>query len=271
MYADAADAQALCRTYLAHRALGAEELEGPGCRAVRQDQAPIVFDVNHVQVNGEIEADRMLSFLDSSFEDRNYRQILTTPFAAPSLEARLYQEGFEPDPTLHGLLSGELSGPAPRRVEILPLSAEEDWRRLDRLVRANHVETDAKRGQSIFSEELTRQIQWVRRLTAPEIHFFMAWIDEEPVAFLSSWPGIGGVGMIEDLFTLPSHRMRGIARALIHHCVADARARGAESVLIGSETDDTPKEIYAAMGFAPTCVTRSWLKQVSPHASADAL
>ena len=91
----------------------------------------------------------------------------------------------------------------------------------------------------------------------------MAWVDGAPVAFFSSWPGRGGVGMVEDLFTLPSHRTRGIARALIHHCVGDARARGASAVLIGSDPEDTPKEIYEAMGFEPTCLTRNWLKQIS--------
>jgi GNAT superfamily N-acetyltransferase len=67
--------------------------------------------------------------------------------------------------------------------------------------------------------------------------------------------------MVEDLFTLPRYRNRGIARALIHHCVDDARARGAENVLIGARPDDTPKNIYAAMGFEPTCLTRNWLKR----------
>ena len=93
-----------------------------------------------------------------------------------------------------------------------------------------------------------------------EIQFFLAWAAGEPVAFFSSWAGVDGVGMVEDLFTLPSHRNQGIARALIHHCVADARAKGAGPVLIGSFPDDTPKDLYKAMGFEPTCLTRNWLK-----------
>ena len=72
--------------------------------------------------------------------------------------------------------------------------------------------------------------------------------------------------MVEDLFTRPSHRNRGIARALIHHCVADARARGAVDVLIGAIYDDTPKNAYAAMGFESTCLTWEWLKAPNPSA-----
>ena len=64
--------------------------------------------------------------------------------------------------------------------------------------------------------------------------------------------------MVEDLYTHPDHRGRGLARALIHHCVADGRARGADAVLIGAQVDDTPTAIYAAMGFPPTCLTQAW-------------
>lgn len=264
------EARALCRTYLAYHGLGADTLAGPGCLAVRQDLAPIVHDVNHVQVSGEVEldVDALLAFLDSTFHDRNFRQVLATPFSTPRLAARLTHAGFTPDPTLHGLLKGELRGPAPIEFEIRPVASEADWRRLDGLVRADHVETGARRGSTVYSPELTRQMQAIRRLAAKEIHFFMLWVDGAPVAFFSSWPGVDGVGMVEDLFTLPGYRQRGIARALIHHCVADARVRGAGPVLIGAEPDDTPKDLYAAMGFEPTCLTWKWLKRGASGADA---
>ena len=59
---------------------------------------------------------------------------------------------------------------------------------------------------------------------------------------------------------MPGFRGQGVARALIQHCVADARARGARDELIGSDPNDTPKQLYAAMGFEPTCLTRGWLR-----------
>jgi GNAT superfamily N-acetyltransferase len=126
----------------------------------------------------------------------------------------------------------------------------------------DHVETNVKMGLDWLTEKVTRQMRSVRRLDVGAVQFFLTWVEGEPVALFSSWPGIDGVGMVEDLFTLPSHRNRGIARALIHHCVADARARGADSVLIGSEPNDTPKEIYQAMGFEPTCLTWNWLRRI---------
>ena len=58
----------------------------------------------------------------------------------------------------------------------------------------------------------------------------------------------------------PGCRVVRLDRALIHHCVADARAKGAEDVLIGAIAGDPPKHAYAAMGFASTCLIWEWLK-----------
>lgn len=262
---DMSSAGALSRTYLAYRRLGAETVEGPGCRAVRQDAAPLIHDVNHLQVDPGValDLDRVFAFLEEHLGDRDHRQVLTVPFVDPVLIARLALEDYRPDPTWHGLLQGPLRGPYPLDCDIRTVETEADWARLDELVRADHVETDAKAGRSLYTIEVTAQVQAVRRLAREEIHFFLAWDEAEPVAFFSSWPGVGGVGMVEDLFTLPSHRGRGFARALIHHCVADARARGAEAVLIGALLDDTPKHTYAKMGFESTCVTWEWLRRKS--------
>ena len=112
----------------------------------------------------------------------------------------------------------------------------------------------------MFTLEVTAQMLEAWRLCRYEAQFFLACDGDEAVSFLSSWPGIGGVGMVEDLFTLPSHRGQGYARALIHHCFADARERGAAQVLIGAVANDTPKNAYAAMGFASTCLITEWLK-----------
>src|SRR5882672_2569888 len=65
---------------------------------------------------------------------------------------------------------------------------------------------------------------------------------------------------VEDLFTRADFRGRGIGTALISACVADARARGAGPILIGARPTDTPKHMYAALGFRPLCVQRNYLK-----------
>jgi len=267
---DSTAVASLCRTYMAYFELGGQVLSRPGYVGVREDAAPVVYDVNHLQLGPEARSDAAFRMLEEIFGDRAYRRVMTDPLSAPACVAALAQADFEPDATLQGLLTGALRGPAPEPWEIRPVDSERDWQRLDRLVRADHVEVDQRTGKDVYSEALTEEMQRVRRRVAPEVQFFLAWAEGEAVGFFSSWPGKGGVGMVEDLFTLPEHRGQGIARALIHCCVADARARGARSVLIGSEPDDTPKRLYAAMGFEPTCLTTAWtMRTVEPVAAEE--
>ena len=80
------------------------------------------------------------------------------------------------------------------------------------------------------------------------------------MAYCCAWEGIDGVGQIDDLVTRKDHRHRGIATALVHHCVADARARGAGPVVAVTDAADTSKHMYEAMGFRPVVTLRDYLK-----------
>ena len=77
---------------------------------------------------------------------------------------------------------------------------------------------------------------------AAGVRYWLAHDGNEAAAFLASWPGGNGVGQIEDLFTHPKHRHRGLATALIAHCVADARGRGAGPVVIIADPSETPAQ-----------------------------
>ncbi len=100
-----------------------------------------------------------------------------------------------------------------------------------------------------------------RQAKSPPARHWLACVDGEPRAYLSSWGGVDGVGMVEDLFTHPDFRHRGLATALIHHCVSEARKEGAGPVVIGADPKDTPKRMYAALGFHPVAVKREYLKR----------
>lgn len=71
---------------------------------------------------------------------------------------------------------------------------------------------------------------------------------------------------MEDLFTLPGYRHRGLATALMHRCVTDCRERGARCVIVACNPTDTPKEMYRAMGFAPVALQSHYLKRLTSAA-----
>jgi len=103
-----------------------------------------------------------------------------------------------------------------------------------------------------------------RRSKSPPLNYCLAYVDGEPRAYCASWAGVGGVGQVDDLFTHHDFRQRGLATALIHHCVADCREHEASAVVIVAGPADTPKQMYAAMGFRPVALTRHYWKSVEP-------
>ena len=85
----------------------------------------------------------------------------------------------------------------------------------------------------------------------PPVQYWLAYVDGRPRAYFNSWAGIDGVGQVEDLFTHPDFRHRGLATALIHHCVADARSKGAGPVVIVADPTDTPRTDVRRDGLPP--------------------
>ena len=61
--------------------------------------------------------------------------------------------------------------------------------------------------------------------------------------------GRDDVGQVEDVSTLPDHRGRGYARAVVGTAVAASRAAGHSLTFITADEDDWPREFYARLGF----------------------
>jgi GNAT superfamily N-acetyltransferase len=143
------------------------------------------------------------------------------------------------------------------------VDSDDDWAVVRRLTRLDDEERSRRRHHPLWDEDVTTEMVATKRAKAPDLRFWLARADGVDCAFLSSWPGANGVGKVEDLFTHPEFRHRGIATALISHCVRDARARGAGPVLIGALLNDTPMLMYVAMGFRPFCVAHRCRKVLS--------
>jgi GNAT superfamily N-acetyltransferase len=233
-----------CETYEAYFALGNECASEPQLRFVRNCEARSVYDANHVAAvtaATPAEIERALARSAEIFDEFDHLCFHVGPFTPPAFEARLCLDGYEEDATLQMLLEGELQAEV-RSVEIRPASSDADWEVIRR------------------SEELAEAMTRVRRAKQPALRFWIAHQDGADCGYFSSLPGENGVGMVEDLFTHPGFRRRGIATALVARAVEDARERGAGPVLIGARADDTPKELYARLGFRPLCITRSYLE-----------
>ncbi len=201
--------------------------------------------------------------MEHAYEGFGHRMVTTDALTPRAFETRLAMEdGYRVEQFMVHVLEGELRA-SPRPVEIREVLSEGDWeayRALDELWWRESGESEALFGP--YDRDLHDEMTVSKRLKHPEVRSWFAVADGAPRAFFSSWPGENGVGMVEDLFCHPDYRHHGLGTALIAHCVADAREGGAGPVLITSNIGDTPKHMYAAMGFRPLYVARTWTKKL---------
>jgi len=230
-------------------ALGHEVFDADGARFVRDRSLPRIHDANYVSdvtVATPDAVERLLARVDREY-----------PHTPPAVEAALILRGYEHSASLLLLLEGALQGAA-RAHDVRRIAGEADWAAYGRLKQRDWDERAARLGIRDASEvgaDMFRE----HRAKVPPVQYWLAWLDGTPRGFLASWPGTEGVGQVEDLYVEPEVRHRGLATALLHRGVADCRTRGADPVAIVADATDTPKHMYAAMGFRPVAVVHKYL------------
>jgi GNAT superfamily N-acetyltransferase len=248
----------------ANRSLGAEVFRAHGATFVRSRTLPIIHDLNHVgtvRTADAKEIDALMARVEQEFAGYRHRQFVLDPETPAALEARLVQDGYDDvEASLVMILEGELRV-ANRPHDIRAVTTDADWHAYARLKRLDWAERAARLGLGPLPEVGEGLIQ-AYRAKVPPLRYWLALADGEPRAFFSSWEGIDGVGQVEDLFVEETHRHRGVANALIHHAVTDARRTSAGPIAIIADLTDTPKTMYAAMGFRPVAVVRKYTKHV---------
>lgn len=262
----------VCETNSGYLALGNDSWRSHDAMFIRNRKTPRRNDANCITMvraeSGEAYEELLKSFY-SEYEGCHRFYVLVDGMTPPAFAARMtLEEGFTTDEGLVQVLEGDLRiqprlEASSRSVEVREVLSEDDWltyRELDKLWWRESGESFFGAYDSDLHDELMLHV----RLKSPEVRRWFACVEGVPRAFFASWPGENGVGMVEDLFCHPDYRRRGLATALIQHCVADSRERGAGPVIINSDPKDTPKYMYAAMGFRPFYLNRAYIKRQSP-------
>jgi GNAT superfamily N-acetyltransferase len=267
------------RTEAAYYELGNQVEEGPAARFVTNPSTPNVWDnncVTRIRAATPAEVDDLVADVGHRYRDNDRLVFKLDGLTPPAMEARMVLEGYEVDVMVHLVLPAHervrdissqssarsaQSGARRRAIEMRPVAEESDWASLGRLVRADHVEAAAREGREPWAQDVTDQMVARKRQRADALPFFLARVDGVDVGHACAWRGTteDGIGMVEDLFTDPDHRHMGVATALIAHGVDYARGGGAGPVMIGAAAEDTPRFMYAAMGFRPTFTSRTYL------------
>ncbi|MEX2204966.1 MAG: GNAT family N-acetyltransferase [Myxococcota bacterium] len=250
-------------TELAWLALGHSLRRTKHTTFVREPRAPEVYDANFAafpRARTPAEIDAAIAEIEAEFASAEHRQIFWDPGTPLPFEARLQLDDYVAHDEVVLALEGALGARVRADVEIRPAERDADWEAITELCWLDHEEEVKKGFHGPWPRSITERIVACKRWKAPAVRFFVARVEGVDCGFFSGFPGENGVGLVEDLYTRDDFRGRGVATALVAACVADARARGAGPVLIGARPDDTPKQMYAAMGFRPLCVRRAYLR-----------
>jgi GNAT superfamily N-acetyltransferase len=256
-----------CETNAHYLALGNRCFQEHEALFIRNDTTPARWDSNTiglVRTDGMEAVKALLRRAEEEYAVVRHIRFDTDPLTPPQTIARLALEGYRcRDEGLVLVLEGELLA-SPKPFTIREALTDSDWQSYQALNELDLDEWEATHGRVPDRDDANKTHQWLlyKRNKAPAARTWLAYVGERPVSFLTSWAGYNGVGIVEDLFTHPDYRHRGLATALLAHCVADTHTRGAGPVIINADPDDTPKQMYAAMGFQPLYVSRSYFREL---------
>jgi ribosomal protein S18 acetylase RimI-like enzyme len=266
-------ARRIAAAYRWHRRLGAAAvIETPSCAIVADASKPQVWDCNHaddVTARDGVECDAVFVAMDRHLGHTNWRVVHTDGFTPDAFLARLAFADFRERPaTIQMALQGEVAH-AGAPLDLRAVESAADWAALQALVFANHLEGKTTAGLEIEAETSAGMVANYRA-KAPQCRFHLAFMDGRPIAYGAVAAAPGGLGMLEDLFTLTSHRRRGVASAMIAAFVDDARRRGCDAVFLGAVADEAAKRLYRRLGFVPAALARSWVKDLGAPLEAPA-
>lgn len=119
------------------------------------------------------------------------------------------------------------------------------------------VAQSVRREPYATSEEVVRQLVDRRGATARATHLrHVVAPAGGPYAAYADLYSDGTTAQVENVVTLPEHRNRGLARAVVLHAAGLARAEGHDLVFLFADEDDWPRELYRRLGFDP--IGRFW-------------
>jgi GNAT superfamily N-acetyltransferase len=254
----------IAEAYRWQRRLGADVIETPFCRIVADPTKPAVWNCNHadeVTAQSADEIDAVFAAMEQHLAHTRWRAVYTDAFTPDPFLARLAFSGFRERPlTVQMALEGEATNPG-AEIDLRAVESEADWAALLELVLADHAEGRATGGLEI-GREVSEAIVANYRAKSPACRFHLAREGGDAIAYGASAAAPNGLGMIEDLFTLPQHRRRGVASGMIAAFVADLRGRGCDTVFLGALADETAKFLYHRLGFQAVALARGWVKEV---------
>jgi GNAT superfamily N-acetyltransferase len=249
--------------YAWYHAVGNSSFESPFATFVVNTAHPRVRSANHVSHVTASTAEEIAAVFDDVeryFRHCPQRSFFVDCFTPPEFVARLAFDDYrEQTPIIQMSLLGGFKAEPAQDIRIHAVANDEDWRALRRLAELDFEEGIRSGGGPLDADVAQGLIDGYRRKTSAA-QFFMAEISDVFCAYGSAVTCPNGVGILEDFFTLPGFRNRGIGTAIMSHCVEYLHRRDLQIIFVGALATGRAKNLYARLGFSPLMTSSEWVK-----------
>lgn len=224
---------------------------------VRTPAYPNTWEANWMHAGTDADPQAVLAALDRRFPT-GWQVLRADALTPPAVEAALALADFHAEPVVIEMLASEpILAPRPvASIELTPID-DGEWATFERLVDIDHREGRRTGTLDLAVNEGLLDAMRRRRDTCD---YWLLREDGEPAGYGMTVACPNGFGLIESLFTLPERRGRGLMSAFIAQAADRLRAAGCDAVFLDAHAHDTPKRLYARLGFAPVAVTRTWVR-----------
>jgi ribosomal protein S18 acetylase RimI-like enzyme len=215
---------------------GTRVTSSPYGRAVYTDELPRRLDGNYFWVDRGAGPEELVT--EASRLDRRLL-FVPDPAIGNRLAPWFEEHGWRID---RHLVMAQLREPEPGTdVSMVREVREEELRPARRELLANHPRA---------KPDVVDQLFRAKALIGERVNtrFFGVPADGRIVSYADLYVD-GADAQVEDVGTLPDHRGRGYAKAVVLGAIAAARAAGAEFVFLVADAEDWPKELYRRLGF----------------------
>ncbi len=217
----------------------------PGGWAFSTPSIPVAWGVNHLRFADPVGFDQAVSLAEEAQAHLQFRRIAFEHEAIDAeLEAEFTRHGWRTERDLLMVLSGEPD----RQADTSPVfdASEEAHLELGRRWTLEEA-PDTKPEVLAMLEQFWRRESHARGDRLLGIRAGTG----TGIAAKAKLRRDGTVAQIEDVYTLPEARGRGLARTLLTRAVELAGEQGCELIFIVADEDGWPRRLYQRLGFEP--------------------
>lgn len=241
-----------------YRRQGYAAVEENGVTVVATPAYPTTWEANWACADPGVTADDVLAALDRHMAHASSWVVHADALTDPALEAALALADFRVENTLIEMVAREIASPHVIPFVTLERVGAGNWDAFAALVDADMRE--GKRTGEHDAGVAAGLLDAMQRRMGPCDYWLLC--DGEAAAgygMTAACPN--GLGLIENLFTLPEQRGRGLMSGFIAEAARRLRDAGCDAVFLDAHAHDSPKRLYARVGFEPIALARTWVKR----------